>query len=141
MYLLAYLQIYTFIYMYITLYITAYRSIHIYIGPYPYPCTVPIKWEPLTAFVSRRGNEKGYSGGYLPCYCYASASTPGALVVVIGHQVLYPTDPHSTLTLFLYLSLFLPLCSLQLLSSTSPSMHETSIHSSTMPSARNIGCR
>lgn len=39
------------------------RSIYIHIGPYPYPCMVPIKREPLTAFVSRVGR-RGYSSGY-----------------------------------------------------------------------------
>lgn len=52
--------------------------------PYLYPCMVPIKREPLTAFVSdtvavpAETRETGDRGA------------GGALVVVIGHQVLYP---------------------------------------------------
>lgn len=49
--------------------------------PYLYPCMVPIKREPLTAFVS--------DTVAVPAEARETAEE-GVLVVVIGHQVLYP---------------------------------------------------
>jgi len=49
--------------------------------PYLYPCMVPIKREPLTAFVS--------DTVAMPAEAMETAEE-GMLVVVIGHQVLYP---------------------------------------------------
>ena len=53
------------------------------IAPYLYPCMVPIKREPLTAFVSDTVAVLEHARGWEPRW-------KGALVVVIGHQVLYP---------------------------------------------------